>query len=52
MERKEVLSEGECWQLLATATVGRLALSVHALPAILPVQYYLEYGGIASCLVL
>ena len=50
MERKEVLSEGECWQLLATATVGRLALSVHALPAILPVQYYLEDGGIAACL--
>ena len=50
MERKEVLSEGECWQLLATATVGHLALSVHALPAILPVQYYLEDGRIAACL--
>src|ERR1019366_2441149 len=50
MERKEVLSEGECWQLLATASVGHLALSVHALPAILPVQYYLEYSRIAACL--
>jgi nitroimidazol reductase NimA-like FMN-containing flavoprotein (pyridoxamine 5'-phosphate oxidase superfamily) len=34
-----VLSERECWELLATASVGRLALSVRALPVILPVQY-------------
>lgn len=38
----DALSEWECWDLLATASVGRLALSVRALPVILPVQYYLN----------
>ena len=36
--------------LLATASVGRLALSVHALPAIYPVQYYLDGRRIVACL--
>lgn len=39
-----------CWELLATASVGRLALSVRALPVILPVQYYLTGHRIAACL--
>ncbi len=39
-----------CWELLATASVGRLALSVRALPVILPVQYYLTGHTIAACL--
>jgi hypothetical protein len=30
--------------------VGRLALSVRALPVILPVQYYLRGHGLAACL--
>jgi nitroimidazol reductase NimA-like FMN-containing flavoprotein (pyridoxamine 5'-phosphate oxidase superfamily) len=37
----DALSEPECRDLLATASAGRLALSVRALPVILPVQYYL-----------
>ena len=32
-----VLSRAECFSLLAAATVGRVALSVRALPAIVPV---------------
>jgi hypothetical protein len=46
----DALSERECWDLLATASVGRLALSVHALPLILPVQYYLDGRRLAVCL--
>ena len=42
--------EDECWALLRTASVGRLALSVRALPAILPVQYYVGESEIAVCL--
>jgi len=39
-----------CWELLATASVGRLALSVRALPVILPVQYYLTGRRLFVCL--
>jgi hypothetical protein len=46
----DALSERECWQLLATASVGRLALSVRALPVIMPVQYYLDGRRLAACL--
>ena len=46
----DVLSERECWQLLATVSVGRLALSVRALPVIVPVQYYLDGRRLAVCL--
>jgi hypothetical protein len=46
----DALSERECWQLLATASVGQLALSVRALPLIVPVQYYLEGHRLAVCL--
>ena len=46
----DVLSERECWELLATASVGRLALSVRALPVIMPVQYYLDGRRLAVCL--
>jgi Pyridoxamine 5'-phosphate oxidase len=45
-----VMSEDRCWQLLATVSVGRLALSVRALPVILPVWYYLEGRSLAVCL--
>ena len=44
-----VLSERECWRLLAMVSVGRLALSVRALPAIVPVQYYLDGRRLAVC---
>jgi hypothetical protein len=46
----ELIPEEECWQLLATTSVGRVALSVKALPAILPVQYYLDGRTLAVCL--
>jgi uncharacterized protein len=39
-----------CWTLLATVTVGHLALSVRALPVILPVQYYVTGRRLAVCL--
>ena len=48
--RDDALSERECWQLLATVSVGRLALSVRALPVIMPVQYYLDGRRLAACL--
>ena len=47
---EDAISEQECWYLLATTSVGRLALSVRALPMILPVQYYLHDRDIAACL--
>jgi uncharacterized protein len=40
----------ECWELLRTVSVGRLALSVGALPAILPVQYCVDGDDLAACL--
>ena len=46
----DALSERECWELLATASVGRLALSVRALPVILPAQYYLDGRRLVVCL--
>jgi len=39
-----------CWELLATASVGRVALSVRALPVVVPVQYYLSGQRLAVCL--
>jgi nitroimidazol reductase NimA-like FMN-containing flavoprotein (pyridoxamine 5'-phosphate oxidase superfamily) len=42
----EVLSEEECRALLEQETVGRVGLSVDALPAILPVNYAMVEGGI------
>jgi hypothetical protein len=39
-----------CWELLGTASVGRVALSVRALPVILPVQYHLTGRRLAVCL--
>ena len=51
MEMKELLiPEEECWELLAGVSLGRVALSLHALPVILPVQYYLEGHTLAVCL--
>lgn len=46
----ELIPEHRCWELLATVSVGRLALSVRALPVILPVQYYLDGRRLAICL--
>jgi hypothetical protein len=44
------IPEHECWGLLASTSVGRVGLSIHALPAILPVQYYLDGRRLAVCL--
>lgn len=46
----EQIPRQRCWELLATASVGRLALSVRAMPVILPVQYYLSGRRLAACL--
>ena len=46
----DLIPEYRCWQLLATASVGRLALSVRALPVILPVQYHLDGRSLLVCL--
>ena len=47
---EELIPEHRCWELLATVSVGRLALSVRALPVILPVQFYLDGHRLAICL--
>lgn len=49
-EHDGLMPEQRCWQLLATAAVGRLALSVRALPVIVPVQYHLTGRRLAACL--
>jgi hypothetical protein len=46
----EQIPSQRCWELLATVSVGRLALSVQALPVILPVHYYLTGHRLAACL--
>jgi hypothetical protein len=40
-----VLGEQECWQLLASETVGRVATTRSALPAIVPVNYSVHPSG-------
>jgi len=42
----EVLSEAECRALLARGNVGRIAVTIGALPAILPVNYALLDGDV------
>jgi uncharacterized protein len=46
----ELIPADRCWELLATTSVGRLALSVRALPMILPVQYHVDGRRLAVCL--
>jgi hypothetical protein len=36
------IPESECWELLRTVNIGRLALSLGALPAILPVHFHAD----------
>jgi nitroimidazol reductase NimA-like FMN-containing flavoprotein (pyridoxamine 5'-phosphate oxidase superfamily) len=45
-DRLEVLSREECLALLASRQVGRLGVSIEALPAILPVNFRLRDGRI------
>ncbi len=37
----------ECWELLANSTLGRLALSIQALPIIIPVRYVVDDASVA-----
>jgi len=41
-----VLTADECRRLLASKRIGRLALTVDALPCVLPVQYEMVGGGL------
>lgn len=45
----ETLSQAEAWDLLGRKSHGRVALSIGALPAILPVQYHVDEDRIALC---
>jgi uncharacterized protein len=48
MDRSVVeLSTAECWERLAEGTLGRLALSIHALPIILLVRYVVDDRSVA-----
>ncbi len=42
----ELLSQGECLWLLETASIGRVGVTIGALPAIFPVNYAMEGGDI------
>lgn len=45
----EELSHEECLRLLATTTLGRVGVSIAALPAVLPVNFALHDGEIVCC---
>jgi uncharacterized protein len=42
----QVLDRDECLRLLAQATLGRVGMTSRALPAVLPVNYWLGEAGI------
>ena len=44
------LTPDQCWELLTVAHVGRLALSVRALPMIFPVRYAVDGDSVAISL--
>ncbi len=52
MERSDsdAILATECWELLRGQSLGRVALSLEALPAILPVQYYVDADVLKICL--
>lgn len=45
-EGLEILDEEDCMRLLATSTLGRIGVTVSALPAIFPVNFHLVDGAI------
>ena len=45
-EGLELLSDDEAWRLLASGEVGRVGITIGALPAIFPVNYRLVDGAI------
>jgi nitroimidazol reductase NimA-like FMN-containing flavoprotein (pyridoxamine 5'-phosphate oxidase superfamily) len=42
----QVIPEDECLRLLAGATLGRVALSIAALPVVLPVNFAVDHGDV------
>jgi nitroimidazol reductase NimA-like FMN-containing flavoprotein (pyridoxamine 5'-phosphate oxidase superfamily) len=46
----DVLTDEDCWGLLRSNRLGRLAVSHEALPAIVPAQYYVDGQLLAICL--
>lgn len=46
-EGLELLTDGDCWDLLRRERVGRVGVTVGALPAIFPVNYAVVGGAIA-----
>lgn len=42
----EILSVEDCWQLLASASVGRLAIDIAGKPDIFPINYVIDNGTI------
>ena len=48
-EGLELLDDDECWRLLRSALVGRVGVSVGALPAIFPVNYEVVDDTIVFC---
>ena len=42
----DTLSTHDCWTLLASATVGRLALVVNGRPEIFPVNHVVDHGSV------
>jgi uncharacterized protein len=42
LESATILHETDCWQLLARAEVGRLAVSIHNVPEIFPVNFVID----------
>jgi hypothetical protein len=45
----EVLNEAECLSLLSKATLGRVAVTIGALPAIFPVNFCMVAGQVVFC---
>lgn len=42
----QAISEGECLRLLGHTTLGRVALSIGALPVVLPVNFAMDDGDV------
>ena len=45
----EILDQAECLSLLAKATLGRVAVTIGALPAIFPVNFCMVAGQVVFC---
>ena len=42
----EILEPHECWQLLRSTDVGRLAVAIAAQPDIFPINFVVEHGAV------